>query len=191
MITNFLKKHLIVKQILLVSTLRNVWWTVWRIWILMLECKGLTKVILPFYKSPFVSFSLNFPSPLWLQHNVLMIKKKVYNERSHTNLSLWIPCVNVFSFSIKRCHNVLFRLSKHKFGILVQIFSHHIHVYLLNCKFSKCLQTSHRTLWCDTLQQCINQLTPMSDQNRISPYNINTVPQYNTKPLSDKKKRDY
>ena len=31
----------------------------------------------------------------------------------------------------------------------------------------------------------------MSDQNRISPYNINAVPQYNTKPLSDEKKGDY
>ena len=34
-------KILIVKQILLVSTLGNVKRTVWRIYILMLECKGL------------------------------------------------------------------------------------------------------------------------------------------------------
>ena len=40
MITN-LKKFLIVKQILLVSTLGNVQRTLWRIWILMLGCKGL------------------------------------------------------------------------------------------------------------------------------------------------------
>ena len=40
MITN-LKKFLIVKQILLVSILGNVQRTVWRIWILMLGCKGL------------------------------------------------------------------------------------------------------------------------------------------------------
>ena len=36
-----LKKLLIDNQILLVSTLRNVWWTVWRICILILWCKGL------------------------------------------------------------------------------------------------------------------------------------------------------
>ena len=36
-----LKRLLIVKQILLVNTLGNVWRTVWRIYILMLGCKGL------------------------------------------------------------------------------------------------------------------------------------------------------
>ena len=36
-----LKKLLIVKQILLVSTIRNIWGPVWRICILMLGCKGL------------------------------------------------------------------------------------------------------------------------------------------------------
>ena len=35
-----LKKLLIVKQILLVSTLRNIQRAVWRIFILMLRCKG-------------------------------------------------------------------------------------------------------------------------------------------------------
>ena len=35
-----LKKSLIGKQILLVSTVGNVWSTVWRICILMLGCKG-------------------------------------------------------------------------------------------------------------------------------------------------------
>ena len=37
-----LKRLLIVKQILLVSTLGNVKRTVWRIYALMLGCKGLT-----------------------------------------------------------------------------------------------------------------------------------------------------
>ena len=37
-----LKRLLIVKQILLVSTLGNVKRTVWRIYTLMLGCKGLT-----------------------------------------------------------------------------------------------------------------------------------------------------
>ena len=36
-----LKKLLIVKQIHLVSTLRRIWWTVWRICTLMLGCKEL------------------------------------------------------------------------------------------------------------------------------------------------------
>ena len=36
-----LKKLLIVKQILLVSALQNVWRTVWRILMLMIGCKGL------------------------------------------------------------------------------------------------------------------------------------------------------
>ena len=36
-----LKKLMIVKQILVVSTLVNVQRTVWRIWTLMLSCKGL------------------------------------------------------------------------------------------------------------------------------------------------------
>ena len=36
-----LKKLMIVKQILLVSALVNVQRTVWRIWTLMLRCKGL------------------------------------------------------------------------------------------------------------------------------------------------------
>ena len=36
-----LKKLLIVKQILLVSTIGNIWGTVWRICIPMLGCKGL------------------------------------------------------------------------------------------------------------------------------------------------------
>ena len=36
-----INKLVIVKQILLVSTLGNVWRTVWRICILMLGCKGL------------------------------------------------------------------------------------------------------------------------------------------------------
>ena len=36
-----LKKLMIVKQILVVSTLVNVQRTVWRIWTLMLRCKGL------------------------------------------------------------------------------------------------------------------------------------------------------
>ena len=40
-----LKKLLIVKQILLVSTLRNVLRTVWRIYILMLGCKRLTHLV--------------------------------------------------------------------------------------------------------------------------------------------------
>ena len=38
-----LKNLLIVKQILFVNTLRNVWWTVGRISIKILECKGLNK----------------------------------------------------------------------------------------------------------------------------------------------------
>ena len=38
-----LKNLLIFKQILLVNTLRNVWWIVGRICIMMLECKGLNK----------------------------------------------------------------------------------------------------------------------------------------------------
>ena len=37
-----LKKLLTVKQILLVSTMGDVWRTVWRICIMMLGCKGLT-----------------------------------------------------------------------------------------------------------------------------------------------------
>ena len=36
-----LKRPLIVTQILLVGTLGNVWRTVWRMYILMLECKEL------------------------------------------------------------------------------------------------------------------------------------------------------
>ena len=39
--TKKLKKLLIVRQILLVSTPENVWRTVCRTWILMLGCKGL------------------------------------------------------------------------------------------------------------------------------------------------------
>ena len=39
-----LKKLSIVKQILLVSTLGNVWKTVWRIRIMMLGCKGLSVI---------------------------------------------------------------------------------------------------------------------------------------------------
>ena len=38
-----LKNFLIVKQILFVNTLRNLWWTVGRICIMILECKGLNK----------------------------------------------------------------------------------------------------------------------------------------------------
>ena len=41
-----LKKLSIVKQILLDSTLGNVWRTVWRICIMMLGCKGLSMIFL-------------------------------------------------------------------------------------------------------------------------------------------------
>ena len=43
-ITDQLKKRLIVKQILLFSTLENVWKRVWRICILMLGCEELKKM---------------------------------------------------------------------------------------------------------------------------------------------------
>ena len=42
-----LKKLLIIRQILLVSTLVNVQRTAWRIWILMLGCNGLIGIFLP------------------------------------------------------------------------------------------------------------------------------------------------
>ena len=55
-----LKNLLIFKQILLVNILKNVWWTVGRICIMMLECKGLNKNQIIFDQFPQIMYATFF-----------------------------------------------------------------------------------------------------------------------------------
>ena len=80
-----LKKLLIDKQLLLVSTLENVWRAVWRICILTLGCKGFRNL------APF-----NWVNVVYTEHcqyyNYHITWYRFLSDYSRTNWTKWIKC---------------------------------------------------------------------------------------------------
>ena len=84
-----LKKLLIVKQILLVSALQNVWRTVWRILMLMIGCKGLK-----------CSRRVNNQKQSLRRILEVISLYKSQNYFSDGFVNLW---QNIFKFPLKQC----------------------------------------------------------------------------------------
>ena len=120
-----LNKLLIVKQILLISNLRNVWRTVWRICILMLGCKG------------FIDRRL---TAVWWEHFPPIPVACLWITDLESDLSQVYccphPCCNNFFLEIFLLKYLLYKskLSKYKFGFLRK--NHPLKVQLLNSNYS-------------------------------------------------------